>query len=67
VTEPSVVVDDEDKLDEDEVEIPDRTVNARRLAREAHFANRIRKLLAGAPALTQDQRDRLALLLRGIP
>ena len=41
------------------------TVKARRNARYKFAEDRIRKIVDGAPALTQDQRDRLALLLRG--
>jgi len=41
------------------------TENARRQARYKYAEERIRKIVAGAPALTAEQRDRLALLLHG--
>lgn len=40
------------------------TENARRLARFKFAEQRIRKIVDGAPPLTQEQRDRLALILR---
>jgi hypothetical protein len=40
-------------------------VEARRASRYKFAEDRIRKIVDGAPPLTQEQRDRLALLLRG--
>jgi hypothetical protein len=42
----------------------DATVHARRQARYKAAENRIKKIVDGAPPLTDEQRDRLALLLR---
>jgi plasmid maintenance system antidote protein VapI len=42
-----------------------KTTNARRAARMRAAEERIRKIVDGAPPLTAEQRDRLALLLRG--
>ncbi len=44
---------------------PDRTLNARRAARFKFAEDRVRKIVAGAPPLTPDMRDRLAQLLTG--
>ena len=40
------------------------TENARRQARFVAAEERIRRIVAGAPELTQEQKDRLAALLR---
>lgn len=46
-------------------QIREATEHARRMARYGHARERIRKIVDGAPPLTQEQRSSLALLLTG--
>jgi hypothetical protein len=43
------------------------TIQARRELLEARLADHIRQVVDGAPPLTAEQRDRLAVLLQGRP
>jgi hypothetical protein len=45
----------------------ERTENARREARYKHAEQRVRKIVGGAPALTDEQRAKLARILVGEP
>ena len=45
----------------------ERTEKARREARYKHAEQRVRKIAGGAPALTEEQRAKLARILVGEP